>query len=213
VDAVEGAETWIDAIRRASERIHSLANASERGALRDTAPGRPAGSLARWDLSSAMELLRAERFGQALDVVRDLPPEAAADPEVLLLRATLLTHNGQFAEAVRACDQLLAVDELNAGAHYLLALCREGLGDRERAKDHDQLAAYLDSSFAMPRLHMGLLCRRAGDRAGAGRELAEALDLLRREDGSRLLLFGGGFTREALAALCRAELIACGGAM
>ena len=168
--------------------------------------------MARWDLSSAMELLRAERFGQALDVVRDLPPEAAADPEVLLLRATLLTHNGQLPEAVRSCEELLGVDELNAGAHYLLALCREGLGDQEGARHHDQLAAYLDPSFAMPRLHMGLMCRRAGDGAGAGRELAEALDLLRREDGSRLLLFGGGFTREALAALCRAELVAGEGA-
>jgi chemotaxis protein methyltransferase CheR len=158
-----------------------------------------------------MELLRAERFGEALDAVHGLPPEAAADPEVLLLRATLLTHHGQLAEAERACQELHEVDELNAGAHYLLALCREGLGDTEGARHQDQIAAYLDPGFAMPRLHMGLLARRAGDRERAGRELAEALELLRREDGSRLLLFGGGFTREALAALCRAELLACGG--
>jgi chemotaxis protein methyltransferase CheR len=159
-----------------------------------------------------MELLEAERFGEALDAVGRLPPEAAADAEVLLLRATLLTHNGQFHEAERSCQELLRVDEFNAGAHYLLALCREGLGDAEGARHHDQLAAYVDRGFAMPRLHLGLLARRSGDLREAGRELAEALDLLRREDGSRLLLFGGGFTREALLALCRAELIACGGA-
>jgi chemotaxis protein methyltransferase CheR len=33
---------------------------------------------------------------------------------------------------------------------------------------------------------------------------------LRQEDASRLLLFGGGFSREALIALCRAELDKCG---
>jgi chemotaxis protein methyltransferase CheR len=158
-----------------------------------------------------MELLKSERFGEALDAVHRLPREAATDPEVLLLRATLLTHSGQLAEAEQACRDLLEVDELNAGAHYLLALCREGAGDAEGAIHHDQLAAYLDPGFAMPRLHLGLLARRTGDRSGAGRELTQALDLLRREDGSRLLLFGGGFSREALAALCHAELAACGG--
>ena len=73
------------------------------------------------------------------------------------------------------------------------------------------MAIYLDGSFAMPRLHLGLLARKGGDRETARRELAQALVLLQREDPSRLLLFGGGFRREALRALCRAELEACGG--
>jgi chemotaxis protein methyltransferase CheR len=77
--------------------------------------------------------------------------------------------------------------------------------------DQHQVAAYLDPAFAMPRLHLGLLARRAGDTRGAQRELREALALLVREDASRVLLFGGGFTREALTQLCRAELRAAGG--
>jgi chemotaxis protein methyltransferase CheR len=63
----------------------------------------------------------------------------------------------------------------------------------------------------MPRLHLGLMESRAGRREAARRELARALVLLAAEDGSRLLLLGGGFTREALVNLCRAELRACGG--
>jgi len=65
----------------------------------------------------------------------------------------------------------------------------------------------------MPRLHLGLLARRAGDRAAARRELGQALVLLNREDASRLLLFGGGFNREALTALCRSALRHCGGSL
>jgi chemotaxis protein methyltransferase CheR len=70
------------------------------------------------------------------------------------------------------------------------------------------VATYLDPGFAMPRLHLGLMARRLGDREDAQRELGQALVLLQREDPSRLLLFGGGFGHEALIALCRAELLA-----
>jgi chemotaxis protein methyltransferase CheR len=58
----------------------------------------------------------------------------------------------------------------------------------------------------MPHLHAGLLAKRAGDALVARRELGQALMLLEREDTSRVVLFGGGFSREALTALCRAEL-------
>ncbi len=63
----------------------------------------------------------------------------------------------------------------------------------------------------MPHLHMGLAARRAGDDATAKHELSLALVLLAREDASRLLLFGGGFSRDTLAALCRTELRVAGG--
>ena len=64
----------------------------------------------------------------------------------------------------------------------------------------------------MPRLHLGLLARRAGDLGRAKHEIGQARDLLAREDPSRILLFGGGFTREALSHLCQSELSAIEGA-
>jgi hypothetical protein len=41
--------------------------------------------------------------------------------------------------------------------------------------------------------------------------LEHALSLFDREDSARILLFGGGFTRDALVESCRSELRACGG--
>jgi chemotaxis protein methyltransferase CheR len=122
----------------------------------------------------------------------------------------LLAHGGQIAAAADACHRLLRSDEFNAGAHYVLALCRDNAGDHDGAAEHDRIAAYLDPTFAMPRLHLGLLARRAGERDAARRDLGQALVRLKREDPSRLLLFGGGFKREALIALCEAALVACG---
>jgi chemotaxis protein methyltransferase CheR len=200
-DAPSITEGWVDAIREAAARVEAL-----------TQPRDPRPVTVQWDLAAVFELIRRERFADALAAVRGLPPESARDADVLLVHAVLLVHLGQLAAAEEVCRRLLALDELAAGAHYVLALCCEGIGDREGARDHDQAAAYLDPSFAMPRLHLGLLARRGNDRAAARRELGQALVLLQREEPSRLVLFGGGFTRDALLALCRAELAACGGA-
>jgi chemotaxis protein methyltransferase CheR len=204
--------SWVDAIRRASERIALLeADPGARPAARSGAPpprppiaspGLPRG------VAAAVELMREERIAEAMEA---LPPEDGADADAELLRAVLLTSCGRLEEAERVCARLLRRDELDAGAHYVAALCREHLGDREGAREHDRTAAYLDPGFAMPRLHLGLLARRAGDPESARHELREAEILLEREDASRILLFGGGFRREALLQLCRAELRACGG--
>lgn len=203
-DLVEGSATWVGAIQAAAERIQTLA-ARQAPAIAAAAAARP-----RADLRLALDLLAQERFSEALDLLHAIPPEAGHDPDVLLLHALLLAHGGQFAAAEQTCHQLLAGNELNSGAHYVLALCREGAGDARAAADHDQMAAYLDPLFAMPRLHLGLVARRGGDRETARREFNQAMLLLQREDASRLLFFGGGFSRDTLIALCRAELHACG---
>jgi len=200
VDASDG---WVDAIRKATERIQTLSCTP--------AAAPPEASAPSWDLSRALGLLRRERFADALQLVRAFPAESAGDPDVLLLQAVLLAHRAELGAAEETCHRLLALDELNAGAHHVLALCREGAGDPRGAAEQDQVAAYLAPDFAMPRLHLGLLARRGGDREAARRELEQALQLLALEDPSRLLLFGGGFQRQALLALCRAELAAVAG--
>lgn len=211
---VRTATSWVDAIQQASERIAVLAN--ERGLPRATATrqqvahGEQRAAARRTELTLALDLMRQERFAEALELVRSLSPDSSEDPDTLLLLAVLLTNQGALADAERACRRLLALDELSAGAHYLMALCREHVADRASALEHDQTAIYLDASFAMPHLHLGLLSKRSGERALARRELSQALLLLAREDASRLVLFGGGFSREALTRLCRAELDSLG---
>jgi len=190
---------WCETIRAASERVAAL--------LPETAVLEPIPRSN--DLTPALDLLRCERFAEALDYIDGQPDPA--DPGALLLSAVLQQQSGKLAEAERTCRRLLEIDELSAGAHYVLALCRENAGDPAASADHDRIAAYLDPAFAMPRLHLGLLARRGGERYEARRELAQALILLEGESTARLLMFGGGFNREALVALCRATLAECGG--
>jgi chemotaxis protein methyltransferase CheR len=216
---VEPDDTWFDIIRRASERVADLtektsvptASASGSTAAR-AANSQPNPRTPDWDRTRAIELLRKERFAEAVELLQGLPAESKADPDTQLLLAVLLTNGGDLPEAERVCRYVLKLDELNAGAHYLMALCREHAGDQDAAVEHDQAATYLDSAFAMPHLHLGLVAKRSADSQTARRELGHALPLLAREDASRILLFGGGFTRGALVEFCRAELYSCGGA-
>jgi len=196
-------EDWFGVILQSAERVGRLAKAAARvdvSALRREA---------RHEVAQAFDLLSRDRFADALELIDQLPTAVGEDPDILLLRATLFVHRDQAPAAEQTCRHLLEIDELNAGAHHILALCREAAGDRRAAAEEHQAAAYLDPTFAMPRLHLGRLARQAGAREPASRELRQALVLLQREETSRLLLFGGGFTREGLIGLCRAELDAC----
>jgi chemotaxis protein methyltransferase CheR len=205
-DAVSNIDaSWVEVIQAASDRVAALASD-----VRQASQASP-GLMPRWDLAGVFDLLRTEHFAEALALVGELPAAATGDPDVLLLTATLLAHSGQSDAAETTCRRLFLIDDLNAGAHYVFALCREAAGDPAGAIEHNRVAAYLDPAFAMPRLHLGLLARRGGEPDAARRELAQALILLQREDPSRLLLFGGGFRRDALLALCRSALRACGG--
>jgi chemotaxis protein methyltransferase CheR len=207
--ALDWASTWLETVQRSSDRIRALTDkAAQDKPARANAASNPGKAL---DLSLALELLAHERFAEALDVLMRLPKGSSVDADTVLLRAALLTHCGRLEAAELACSELLALDGLSAGAHYLRSLCRERQADPRAAVEHAQIACYLDPAFAMPHLHLGLMARRTGDRRTAQRELAQAALLLQREDAARLLLFGGGFSREGLAALCQSELAHLGG--
>jgi chemotaxis protein methyltransferase CheR len=143
---------WVDTIRGASERVAALIPTQA-----PMSPGIPQElppTSAR-DSARALDLLCEERFTEVLACVRELPPESDRDPAILLLEATLLAHSGQLMAAEEACLRLLLIDEVNADAHYVLALCLEHTGDRDHAMEHDRVAVSLDPAFAMPRLHLG----------------------------------------------------------
>jgi chemotaxis protein methyltransferase CheR len=200
---------WSEPLRLAEDQIRSIS--VQRDALMQTLPRPVPDVVHTFDLSQALELLAEERFAETGKLLARQPASSDKDPNVLLLRAVLATHGGELSTAQRLGERVLAIDEMNAGAHYVIALCREQAGDRAAAIDHHKLAAYIDPEFAMPRLHLGMLARRSGKADDARRELQKALALLEDDDVSRIVLYGGGFNREALVRLCRAELLMVGG--
>lgn len=216
--------SWIDAILHATQRIAALSSGLHTAAAEPIAPpaaaplpaapakttlAAPGGAAPTAERSAqALELFRTERYAEAIQLLRQ-DPLPITDGTARILLASALTQHGEIAAASELCSAILAADELNPEATYLLAACREHSGALQEALQHAEAAAYLDAQFAMPHLLLGRLARRAGDRKRAQREFGRALDLFMRENATRTLLFGGGFTREALAQLCRAEQAAC----
>lgn len=194
---------WMDEIARASERIARLTTQPPASAAAPVPSARPG---AGTNFNRALDLHRQERFTEGLAHLAAQPEGAAPDADLLVLQAMLLVNSGRPAEAESLCHPLLSSDNLNAGVRYVIALCREHAGDLATAQEHDEAAAYLDPSFAMPRFHLGLIGKRLGRLLDARAHFEAALALLVKEDPVRLLLFGGGFSRETLVQACRAEL-------
>jgi chemotaxis protein methyltransferase CheR len=211
IASIGAAHDRIDALAaRAARPVTASAAGSDPPALRVPVPALAVPAAPARE--RVLALMRLERFEEALALHEASDPGGAGDPDAVLVHAVLLTQRGLLDRAEDACRRVLDADRRDAGAQYVLAMCRERAGDRPGAMAHARTAAHLDPGFAMPRLGLGLLARLGDDAGTARRELGSALTLLAGENPYRLLLFGGGLTRSALIDLCRRELDTVGSA-
>jgi len=196
-DADQAARALLEPIGRAGSRIQEL----EAGLF--PAAERPTSERLE-ELGDVLELIQQERFDDALGRVET--GEVDERSERALLRAVLLTNLGRTMEARQAAQSRLARLPACPFAHYLLGLCHETASQHDEARRLYARSAELDPGFAMARLRAGMLARRAGRSEEARRALEGALERFPHQAARTQLLYGGGFAREELASLCRAEL-------
>jgi chemotaxis protein methyltransferase CheR len=196
-------KSWFEIIDHSSKHIRTVTE-SNNVLTASTLQALPA-----CDQAAVHDLLRRERFAEALACLSTFPDDVRAEADARLLFAVLLMNTGDVAGAEQACRRLLKLNDRDADAHYVMALCCEHAGNDDASLESDKKAAGLDTAFAMPHLHMGLAAKRLQRLDVAEREFEQALELLDREEALRILLFGGGFTREALLEFCRMELLTC----
>ena len=160
-------------------------------------------------LDDILELMQKERFEEALAQVEASMIDSRSERG--LLRAVILTNLGRAVDAKRAVSARLERLPRCPFAHYLLGVCCESLLQFEEARRSYARAVEFDPAFAMAGLRAGMLARRAGQLEEARRALSSALEHFPHQAARTLSLYGGGFTREMLASVCRAELAAAGG--
>lgn len=167
------------------------------------------------ELSSVWMLLQQERFQEALYTLNTLeekvPSLKIPAKDLAFLRSVLLFHCGDIEGSLGLCHDLLTMPS-PGGVHLLMALCCEQLGRYEEALQHTRTAISFAPAFAMAHIFLGRLSRNQHAFLEAKTAFYQAIQLLPTETSSHLFLFGGGFHRDALIQLCRAEIQAMGDA-
>lgn len=160
-----------------------------------------------WVAEIARSSERIEQLGARANRTPVIEVEAKDN---VVERAMSSVEQGRFGEAEQLCAR--AEHDDAAAIEHILSLCSEAAGSLPEALVHAHHAVTLDPALAMAWVHLGLLAQRTGDAALVRMAMPRAIDALGREDAARLALFGGGFHRDALIALCEAQLAALGGA-
>ena len=75
-------------------------------------------------------------------------------PDDTLERAWRLADEGKLDATLQACAQLLAEDQMNAGAHFLEAVIETELGNEKRARAALRRTLYLDPGLIAAHVHL-----------------------------------------------------------
>ena len=197
----QASQAWISAINQSAQRVATLAGSASRPPSGELLVG-PGSAPSATSYVAVIDALQHERYAAAAGQL------AAAEPPRLEPLHTILAglaqlHLGEEAQAESAARRQLSASPTDARLHYLLGLCREQLGDTAQAMTLYRSAAACDGPFALAHLRLGMLLRRDARPQEARAELLQAEALIPHEDDLHLALFGGGFSREAIADLCR----------
>lgn len=204
--------SWFESIHRSAERVAQLTSTRTPSAPAAPPPDPtpPRGSTFPIVFMPVLGLIESDQPDKALDLLGPMAANPAQRATATLITAALYYSQSRIEEAKQASQRLIDSGAHTSEAQYLQGLCFEHVGERDRALRSYQEAVRLDPGFAMAKLRLGTLQRRAGLQKEARHLLRQALAQLTQERHERLLLFGGGFQRPALLSLCRAELRALG---
>lgn len=129
--------------------------------------------------------------------------DAAPDVHIMLLRARICANQGRLDLAVEWGRQALAVDKLNLGAHYLMAVILEERGEPELAIEALRRVLYLEPCFVLAHFSLGNLERRLG-RPNHDKHFDNVLSLLNGYAPDDVLPESEGITAGRLAQIVQA---------
>lgn len=129
----------------------------------------------------------------------DRPPQPAA---AQLARS--LANEGKLPEALAWCDRWIAIDKLNAGAHYLRAVVLVEQGEYEGARASLRRAVFLEPGFVLAHFALGNLARREERCSEAVRHFANVQRLLGDYQPGDLLPQGDGLSAGRLVQILEA---------
>jgi chemotaxis protein methyltransferase CheR len=163
------------------------------------APEKPLAQTPPASFAVAESLYQEGRYAEAAEMLVTALGDGALESPVFSLLARALANQGRLADALGWCDRWIAVDKLDAAAHYLRAIILLEQGDAGEARLSLQHAVYLDADFVLAHFALGNLARGRGKMNEAHKHFGNAQRLLRKHPPNDLLAQSDGLTAGRLA--------------
>lgn len=166
----------------------------------------PAGPTVDELYHNALTLFDAENFGQASRLLGEVLSQQPTHVGALVTRGFIFANNGHFQEALDACQQAIAIDDLFPEAYFLKGLVLD-MNDRlPEAKEEYRKAILLRTDFVMPHYNLGRLFFRLEKVKEGLRELRNSLKILEKDSEENIIPYSGGLSREVFLEQLRNEL-------
>lgn len=147
----------------------------------------------------AFALYEQGRYAETAETLAGLLACPPVEPRAMALLARALANQGNLTEALGWCDQGIAADKLNSGAHYLRASVLHEQGNLTESVQSFKRALYLDPDFVLAHFALGNLARHEGKFREADRHFEHALALTRGRPHEEILPESEGITAGRLS--------------
>ncbi|MFC1853495.1 CheR family methyltransferase [candidate division CSSED10-310 bacterium] len=153
----------------------------------------------------AKEAFRYEDFNEAKEIIESVLEQDSQFPGAKALLCEITMNLGEYSRTVALSKELLAEDQLNSEAHYILGCILKKQEDNEGALEYFRHAIYLDPNFAMSHFSLANIFRDQGDLKNARRSYHNTIHSLQKSSGN-VIKFASGFPREILIRTCERNI-------
>jgi chemotaxis protein methyltransferase CheR len=115
----------------------------------------------------------------------------------------ILANEGRYEQALEACMQALAIDDLRPEVYFLRGLICELQNDLEGALSEYRKALLLDMEFIMAHYNLSKVFWRLGRPRDTRRELNNTIRLLEKTADEAIIPHSGGLSRAVFLEVCR----------
>ncbi len=154
----------------------------------------------------ARELFDGENFSGAETLLEEVLRQQPDHLNALVMKGFIFANRAQFQEALALCDAVLTRDDLHPEAYFLRGLVLDIEEHLPDALIEYRKALLLSMDFVLPHYCIGRLYFRMGRARDGIREFRNCLRLLQHLPEGKVVLYGGGLSREMFMERVRTEL-------
>ncbi len=146
------------------------------------------------DLKPVYKLIDSARYEEAKGHLQKLMTLHPADTTIKFLLAKVFANTGHHAEARVLCDELIAINKMNAAYYYLLATILFDQNLKDEASKVINHVLYIDHTHILAHFLKGNIARIDGKKQIASKHYKNLLNLIQNMSDADVIADSGGIT-------------------